>query len=295
MRRPAFRPDDILWHDALMIQGTAGFFVASILCASTAWSQQTISFRQGENGYSGTLDTWINQNSPNSSYGNDGTRWVDDDVPNSIFSDYRGQALLRFDGIIADAAIPPGSTIVSATLEIHVVEDIDTPFWNPFIDVYPVVRAWDEGSSWNSLDGGLSQPQDLAPRWASFNGDNEPEDNSLKLIGVTGLVQAWADGQPNWGVAFLPEIISGNDDGIEIATSEWGTVGQRPKLTVTFIPPEPPPPPPIEGDFNADGVVDGIDLGLILGAWGTNVPDYDLNNDGVVGGYELAFVLGLWS
>jgi hypothetical protein len=42
-------------------------------------------------------------------------------------------------------------------------------------------------------------------------------------------------------------------------------------------------------------VVDGIDLGLILGAWGTNVPAYDLNNDGVVSGYELAYVLGLWT
>jgi hypothetical protein len=52
-------------------------------------------------------------------------------------------------------------------------------------------------------------------------------------------VQAWADGQPNWGVAFLPQIIDGNDDGIEIATSEWGTIGQRPKLTVTFNPPTP--------------------------------------------------------
>ena len=278
-----------------MTQGTAGFIIASVLCSSPLWAQQTISFRQGENGYAGTQDTWVNQDSPNSSYGNGGTRWVDDDVANSAFSDYRGQSLLRFDGIISEAAIPPGSTIVSATLEIHVVEDIDTPFWNPYIDVYPVIRAWDEASSWNSLDGGLSQPQDLAPRWASFNGDNEPEDNSIKLIGVSGLVQAWADGQPNWGVALLPEIIDGNDDGIEIATSEWGTLGQRPKLTVTFIPPPPPPPPPVEGDFNGDGVVDGIDLGLILGAWGTNVPEYDLNNDGVVGGYELAYVLGLWT
>jgi hypothetical protein len=100
---------------------------------------------------------------------------VDDDIPNSIFSDYRGQVLLRFDGSIAEGTIPRGSTIVSATLEIHVVEDIDTPFWNPYIDVYLVIRAWNEGSTWNSLDGGLSQPPDLAPRWASFNGDNEPE------------------------------------------------------------------------------------------------------------------------
>lgn len=261
-------------------------------CTAPLWADQSISFRQGEQGYAGTVDTWVNEDSPNSSYGNDGTKWVDDDVPNSIFSDYRGQALLRFDGIFSDTAIPPGSTIVSATLEVHVVEDIDTPFWNPYVDVHPIVRAWDEGSSWNSLDGGLSEPQDLAPRWASFNGDNEPEDNSIKVIGVTGLVQAWSDGQPNWGWAFLPEVIDGNDDGIEIASSEWGTVAQRPKLTVTFIP---PPPPPIQGDFNGDYVVDGIDLGLILGAWGSNTPEYDLNFDGVIGGYELAYVLGLWT
>ena len=39
-----------------MIQGTAGLLVASFLCTSTAWAQQTISFRQGENDYSSTQD-----------------------------------------------------------------------------------------------------------------------------------------------------------------------------------------------------------------------------------------------
>ncbi len=278
-----------------MIHGNATLLALAASSVAFATAEQSISFRNGENGYAGTLDTWISEDSPNSSYGGDGTKWVDDDVPNSIFSDYRGQALLRFDGAIAETAIPEGSTIISATLEVHVVEDIDTPLWNPYVDVYPITRAWDESSSWNSLDGGLSQPQDLAARWSSFNGDNEPEDNTIKLINVTGLVQLWADGNPNWGVAFLPEIIDGNDDGIEIASSEWGTVAQRPKLTVVFTPPEPPPPPPSPADFNLDGVVDGVDLGLILGAWGQSAPAFDLNNDGTIGGYELAYVLGLWT
>ena len=62
-----FRHGVFLCHDARMIQGTTGLIVASFLCTSTALAQQTLSFRQGENGYSGTQDTWVNQDSPNSS------------------------------------------------------------------------------------------------------------------------------------------------------------------------------------------------------------------------------------
>jgi hypothetical protein len=43
-------------------------------------------FQQGVAGYAGTQDTWINQQSPNASYGNSGTRTSDDDVSNSIFA-----------------------------------------------------------------------------------------------------------------------------------------------------------------------------------------------------------------
>jgi len=47
-------------------------------------------------------------------------------------------------------------------------------------------------------------------------------------------------------------------------------------------------------DLNADGVVDGADLGLLLGAWGPAGGQVDLNGDGVVDGADLGLLLGAW-
>jgi len=49
-------------------------------------------------------------------------------------------------------------------------------------------------------------------------------------------------------------------------------------------------------DLNADGVVDGADLGLLLGAWGACAAscEADLNADGVVDGADLGLLLGAW-
>lgn len=52
-------------------------------------------------------------------------------------------------------------------------------------------------------------------------------------------------------------------------------------------------PEPCFGDLNGDAVVDGADLGLLLGAWGTTGPA-DLNGDGVVDGADLGLLLSLW-
>jgi alpha-tubulin suppressor-like RCC1 family protein len=50
-------------------------------------------------------------------------------------------------------------------------------------------------------------------------------------------------------------------------------------------------------DLNRDGVVDGADLGWLLGAWGPAAPDQaaDLNHDGMVDGADLGTLLGSWS
>ncbi|MBL9121115.1 MAG: glycoside hydrolase [Phycisphaerae bacterium] len=46
-------------------------------------------------------------------------------------------------------------------------------------------------------------------------------------------------------------------------------------------------------DLNCDGVVNGADLAILLGAWGT--PSADLNGDGTVNGADLAILLGAWT
>jgi hypothetical protein len=49
-------------------------------------------------------------------------------------------------------------------------------------------------------------------------------------------------------------------------------------------------------DFNADGRVDGADLGRIMLAWGPATPSTreDLNGDGKVDSADLAILLATW-
>jgi len=53
--------------------------------------------------------------------------------------------------------------------------------------------------------------------------------------------------------------------------------------------------PDCVADLNGDDVVDGIDLGELLSAWGTKgFSDADLNSDGIVDGIDLGILLTLW-
>jgi len=61
--------------------------------------------------------------------------------------------------------------------------------------------------------------------------------------------------------------------------------------------PNAPPPPACPADLNGDHVVDGADLGILLGAWGPCAGSpcpADLNSDGSVDGADLGLLLGAW-
>jgi hypothetical protein len=54
---------------------------------------------------------------------------------------------------------------------------------------------------------------------------------------------------------------------------------------------------PCPADLNADSSVDGIDLGILLGAWGpctTGTCAADLDGNGVIDGIDLGMLLGAW-
>ncbi len=93
---------------------------------------------------------------------------------------------------------------------------------------------WQKSSTWNSLGNGLQVGAELTAAFTSFPGDNSPNDDGLRRIDVTAAVQAWSNGAPNWGFAILPESIPGNDDGIEILTSESPNALLRPALEVIY-------------------------------------------------------------
>ncbi|MFM7051065.1 MAG: GC-type dockerin domain-anchored protein, partial [Planctomycetota bacterium] len=51
------------------------------------------------------------------------------------------------------------------------------------------------------------------------------------------------------------------------------------------------PPAPCEGDLTGDGIVNGADLTVLLGAWGQSGGAPDINADGVVNGADLTVLL----
>ena len=54
------------------------------------------------------------------------------------------------------------------------------------------------------------------------------------------------------------------------------------------------PSPAGPADLNGDGIVNGADLGLLLGAFGSSIPAADLNCDGVVNVFDLLELLAAW-
>ena len=61
-----------------------------------------------------------------------------------------------------------------------------------------------------------------------------------------------------------------------------------------FLVIEPPLTGP-PGDLDGDGMIDGADLTILLGLWGSGDPGGDIDGNGLVEGNDLAILLGQWS
>jgi len=49
------------------------------------------------------------------------------------------------------------------------------------------------------------------------------------------------------------------------------------------------------GDVNSDGRVDGLDIGILFGAWGNSSGSADVTRDGIVDGADIALVFSHWT
>jgi hypothetical protein len=197
----------------------------------------TLTFRNGVSGYAATQDTYLAEGAPTKSYGTSDTLKVDDDIANVSTRDDRGHGLIRFDNLVGTGAgrIPRGATITRATLTITISNDIDDAR-NPNFDVHMVGKAWSETSTWNSMRSGLSVGDDLTAAFTTFAGSDTPEGENVRRIDIRAAVQAWVNGTPNYGLALMPQIIKGNDDGIRIYSSEAAQTMFRPVLEVEYRP-----------------------------------------------------------
>lgn len=133
----------------------------------------------------------------------------------------RKRTLIRFDL----SFLPAGVVVDNATFSIYRV-DYDG---NRTVNVHRITAAWSEtgaGSvTWNNFGG-----YDPAIR-GSFTTNAT---NGWKSAGVTTLVQGWANGSyPNYGL-LLDDPTTVADEYETYYSSEYGTVSQRPKLTICY-------------------------------------------------------------
>ena len=219
--------------------------------------EQTLSFRQGINGYTGTIDTQLIQAAPTANHATTAILGVDraTDV----------QVLLRFDGLFGsnNAQIPADAEIVSATLTLF------TTNTGNGAQLHRMLVNWSDASTWSSLGNGVQTngieavaTADVATGFTSLGASS---------YDVTSSVQAWAGGAANLGWVFISQGTNGWD-----FYSAQGTT--PPQLQIVYRVPSPNNTLPVA---NADAVVINEDNSTTISV---------LGNDSDANGHPLTVI-----
>ena len=179
-----------------------------------------VSFQQDVDGYTGTVDTMVDQGSPTENFSTEDELNIDNDSPGG--SGNSVQSLLRFDDLFGERVgfIPSTATLHSATLYLEVSNS------GSALSLHRMLADWNDSDTWASLDNGLSA-DDVegvsASDWLTGS-----VSTGLLEVDVLASMQAWlSDPSSNQGWAILPT--AGN--GVDVDSSK-GTIA--PRLEVQF-------------------------------------------------------------
>ncbi len=197
----------------------------------------TVVIRNDDN-YAGTRDTFLHAGDPDADNGEAEALVVDGDLP----PEEQRQILLQFSDLIGwgPGQVPPGATIVSATVTLHITNPSDDG-----ADLHTMLVPWLDDATWNGFDNGVQlddlEALDLPISSAASNGNGVPVD-----FDVTDNVNSWAHGagENNGWVLVTP---FGGDDDWHFASSEVADFAQRPALTVVYL--------SCDQGFRGDGIV----------------------------------------
>jgi DNA-binding beta-propeller fold protein YncE len=119
---------------------------------------------------------------------------------------------------------------------------------------------------------------------------HSPADRRMYWVNEWSHSLAVVDAETDTQVAVLP-LGTGQVQPVDMALNSLnGKVYTANRLTYAIGVVD--PAPACDEDFDDNGSVDGVDLGTLLGAWGT--PARDLTGDGVTDGVDLGMLLGAW-
>lgn len=176
--------------------------------------------------YAGTRDTKISSDKASTNYGNSQSINIDGSPDTA--------ALFKWD----ISAIPTGSVIVSAAIDLYVTSSTSDHY-----EVYALQKAWDElsatwqryasGQSWTRAGASGSGDHGTAVLGALNRASTGTYRITLNAAGIAA-VQAWLNNpNTNFGVILQNYSVS---DGLDVSTSETGTASRRPKLIVNYRP-----------------------------------------------------------
>lgn len=185
---------------------------------------QVASFRNGENGYTGTVDSEIWALAP--------TTILEDNPNASTDADNDGgesQVVMRFNDIVGDSSgqVPKFASVRSAKLYVSAFDQGST------VNLHRMLVPFDKSATWGSLVAGVSADgMEAARHKDSFTFGKIAANSSEIIFDVTDTVQGWVNGQPNHGWVFL----NTGGNGWDFYASEFEDIKQRPRLQIEFQP-----------------------------------------------------------
>lgn len=196
--------------------------LATLLLLIQAATAGEVRFQQGVDGYAGAVDTEIWEVSPNKALARNGQMTVDADNGGG-----QSHVLIKFHDIFGDKArqITKGARILQSRLIVLAFDPGNS------VNLHRMCSPWDVSATWNSMVSGISADgNEATPFRDGLTFGNIVMDKQSIIFDVTATVQAWSNGDPNYGWAFLPT--GGN--GWDFYSSDWPDAAFRPTLVVEF-------------------------------------------------------------
>lgn len=191
--------------------------------ADLAEGSNTVMFQRGLNGYDGVIDTTLESATPDTAYGSAAfIAW-------ELESSQEAFALIRFDDLFGTAAdrIPPGATILEATLTVVIQDDGD------LAEIHEIEVPWTEAST-TYRNFGVAEGAEAGVDYdATIVAIAEPSGAGTYTVAVTSSLAAWShDPASNRGWIFVPTSTSR----VVIESSEVTATTSRPRLSVIYQP-----------------------------------------------------------
>jgi hypothetical protein len=195
-------------------------------------SPVTVSFQNGSSptaAYAGGDDASIKQANSTTNFGSATTCEADGDDGSGVDK----SCLVRW----TLSGIPAGSTVQSASITLQIVNSTGNTY-----NLYALSRAWAESqTTWVNAQSsspwaaaGALGASDRGAVVGTVTGSTGSRTVTLNAAGIAA-VQGWVNGGTNAGIIVAS---TSNTDGIDVASNEVSAVAQRPKLTITYLPPD---------------------------------------------------------